>query len=42
MAIRSFPWLKGIIQAAGLKEGLHETPVVTVEGERHHRCHRGV
>ncbi|MEN8157183.1 MAG: [Fe-Fe] hydrogenase large subunit C-terminal domain-containing protein, partial [Bacteroidota bacterium] len=28
-----FPVANGIIQAAGLKEELHETPVVTVEGE---------
>jgi Na+-translocating ferredoxin:NAD+ oxidoreductase RNF subunit RnfB len=29
-----FPVAAGIIQAAGLKAGLQETPVVTVEGER--------
>lgn len=29
-----FPVAAGIVQAAGLKAGLHETPVVTVEGER--------
>jgi hypothetical protein len=28
-----FPVANGIIQAAGIKEELHETPVVTVEGE---------
>ena len=28
-----FPVANGIIQAAGIKEALHETPVVTVEGE---------
>jgi hypothetical protein len=29
-----FPVAAGIVQAAGLKAGLQETPVVTVEGER--------